>query len=162
MYLTPQVQAPELPYIGNEEIYLSNQLQEKTERVLNSVFYPQVFAETITRDEAIYLEFLRRIQELQDEKWAGQCMEFIRRVLKIDPIGNAWDITPNRRIPAVGTIILTTEGARYHGALIIKIEGDELILAESNFDNKETIEVGRRIKKDYNKIRGYYEIKSDK
>lgn len=109
------------------------------------------------------LKGLERAKNMQG-KWGGQCVAFIQKVL------GTWETYPEFRGAAgtieptstttvnVGDAVLTDEGPHGHVALVMEIDGDELILIESNFSkhNDEIVRVGRRLNKDDERIRGYF------
>jgi hypothetical protein len=88
----------------------------------------------------------------------GQCVAFIQNLFNIyDKFkGKAADIQPNIDTPAVGIVVLTSEGEVGHAAYIYKIKDSELYLAESNWHNDEKITVGRRLAINSSVIRGYF------
>lgn len=93
--------------------------------------------------------------------YGGQCVAWIQRYLKLTPqkypgfFNNADGIMPKDKTPQVGSAVLTKEGL-YHVALIIDIQGNDLILAESNYKGTELLTKGRRLPMNSIKIRGYY------
>lgn len=94
------------------------------------------------------------------EAHGGQCVAWIQQYLSVyytHPAfrGHARDIVPNTSEPSLGAAVLTTEGEG-HAALIIAIDEDELVLAESNYNGDERIDVGRRLQIDNPIIRGYF------
>lgn len=103
-------------------------------------------------------------------RWGGQCIGFIQRFFGPSVYyggfqGDADQIFPNSRIPEIGAVVLTFEPSRSqgkivaHAAIIIDIEGDELILADSNYGRDEIIQIGRRLKIHDWRIRGYYHFR---
>ncbi len=90
----------------------------------------------------------------------GECVEFIQRLYESyysDPAfrGYAGDIVPNSKIPRVGDAVLTFYG-KHHAVLIAAIEGDELVLLESNLHGDGIISYGRRISINSANIIGYF------
>lgn len=107
---------------------------------------------------------LEVLAESLDGKQGGECVAFIQTLLgsfyeDTGFRGYAGDIEPNGTIPEVGEAVLTNAGIG-HTALIIRIEGDELILLESNRKKDGVIEYGRRLKTNSPIIRGYYKFKT--
>lgn len=90
----------------------------------------------------------------------GQCVAFIQSLFNNyeEFAGRAADIEPNADQPEVGIVVLTNESNAGHAAYIYKIQGDVLILAESNYGFDEKITVGRQLKIDDPVIRGYYKF----
>lgn len=110
----------------------------------------------IEREETLF----EKTQKL-DKTHGGQCVEFIQRYLESyythpNFRGVARNIVPNSQEPKVGSAVLTRESKDGHAALIVAIEGDELVLAESNFTEPEMVSVGRRIKITDERIVGYF------
>lgn len=63
------------------------------------------------------------------------CISYIKYLSKIPqsvPVGNAWDIKPNLKIPKVGAWILTFEGFG-HAAYIINFSDSHITFEEYNF-----------------------------
>lgn len=86
----------------------------------------------------------------------GQCVAFIQKVFGYheDFRGYARDLEPNTTEPKEGTVVLHGE----HAAIIYDIEGDELLLLESNYESgKEEIAMGRKMKVTDPRIRGYFD-----
>jgi len=98
--------------------------------------------------------------EIQEGIHGGQCVTWIQRYFNSyythpDFRGHAKDITPNSIEPRIGSAVITTEGEG-HAALIIAIDEDNLILAESNYRGDEKVTKGRILTKDSHLIRGYF------
>lgn len=91
--------------------------------------------------------------------WGGQCVQFVRMFLNIyndsQFAGNAKDLQPNSKIPEIGAVVLINNKLG-HAAVVIGIHGNELELAESNWNGDEIIHVGRKIKITDSQIQGYY------
>jgi len=99
--------------------------------------------------------------EYTDGEHGGQCVIFVQRHYDSyydHPAfrGTAGNIVPNTSVPEVGSAVITNEGPLGHVALIKEIEGDNLILIESNFYGDERITSGRVLPVDSYKIKGYY------
>lgn len=95
----------------------------------------------------------------------GQCVTFIQTLFKsyyTDPDfrGLARNIKPNSDVPEVGSAVLTMESKKGHVALIVAIEGNDLILAESNYSRDEVVSVGRKLSIESKYIVGYFNFKS--
>lgn len=92
----------------------------------------------------------------------GQCVEFIQRLLGTFYTfpafrGIARDIRPSTTTPAIGEAVLLRDGPLGHAALIYAIDGDELVLLESNLNGtSELISWGRRMPINSPTIRGYF------
>ena len=100
--------------------------------------------------------------EIEAGIWGGQCVSWIQKYFdsyyKHPKFrGHAKDIEPNSQIPEVGSVVLTMEPIG-HAALIIGIEDNQLIVAESNYGGDEMIDVGRKININDPRIRGYYKF----
>lgn len=98
---------------------------------------------------------------LLEGTYGGQCLAFIQRLFESyythpEFRGMARNIEPNSIEPKVNNVVLTDESKKGHAALIIAIEGDELILAESNYAKDEIIHVGRRLNIQDEHIVGYF------
>lgn len=89
--------------------------------------------------------------------YTGQCVGYIRYATGKNFSGNAWEIIPNWDTPDIGIVVITTEGPG-HVALITEIQGEELILSESNYYNDEQVTHGRKLNMNSNVIRGYYNL----
>lgn len=108
--------------------------------------------------------------ELLAGKRGGQCVTFVNQFMgQLDDCANvdcyaspfhgaAGRIKPNADEPEVGYAVLTTEGPVGHAAVIIGIEGTDLVLAESNYGTYERVTVGRRIEIDDATIRGFFDF----
>ena len=70
--------------------------------------------------------------------------------------GNARDLKPNSLIPWVGSLVLLNEGPYGHVAVITKITGSELHIAEANYTPCKVSE--RVISINYEAIRGFVEL----
>lgn len=98
----------------------------------------------------------------RDGEYGGECVEFIQIEYKSYYThpgfrGHASNIKPNSNIPEVGGAILTTEWSGVgHTSIAAEIDGDELILVESNYHLNKKIKVGRRINIRDPRIRGYF------
>lgn len=95
----------------------------------------------------------------------GQCVTFIQNLFKkynTEFRGRAVDIQPNEDSPAVGRVVLTNESYVGHVAAILAIEGDYLVLAESNYGMDEKVTVGRKLDRNSEVIRGYFSFEQTK
>lgn len=85
--------------------------------------------------------------------YGGTCVAFAK---KVTGIGGTWGYGGrNLKLsdtPQIGAV-LVEQG---HVSVIIGIDGNDLILIESNFDRNERITVGRRIEIGNPLIRGFY------
>ncbi len=88
----------------------------------------------------------------------GQCVAFIENLFGNWEAmnGSASEIVPNSDSPGVGKVVIMGDSEKGHVALIYRMEGDEMILAESNYRWDEKITVGRRLSVKSPKIRGYF------
>lgn len=100
-------------------------------------------------------------------QWAGsgswQCVELIQRLYAsyyTDPgfRGAAGSIQPNAAGPAPGRVVLTSEGALGHAALVYSVRGGVLTLVEANLHGDGRIEYGRELSATSTLIRGYYAL----
>ena len=66
--------------------------------------------------------------------------------------GYAGSIKPNIDYPKVGYAVLFNN----HAAVIVDIQGSDLVLAESNYEGHETVSVGRIVSISDPSLRGYY------
>jgi hypothetical protein len=102
-------------------------------------------------------------QNIKEGSYGGQCVEWLKKYFHTASTapefkGHASKIKPNTKTPEAGDIVLTKEGEG-HVALVIGIENNNLILAESNFKGDERITLGRELSTTSPKIRGYFKIK---
>lgn len=105
---------------------------------------------------------LIRRARLLDGEYGGQCVGFVKSFLRLDErekwfVGNAGSFERNATEPSIGSVVLINSSVA-HIAVVIDIEDDEIILAESNWSLDEIIGVGRRMKIDDPRIRGYIEF----
>ena len=108
----------------------------------------------------VHMEIQKMVpySDIKNDEYGGQCVEWIKKYLNMygtSFAGNAVDIIPNSYAPSIGSAVLTIEPIG-HAALIIGIEGSEIIVAESNYNGDELIDVGRRINMYDSRIRGYF------
>lgn len=88
----------------------------------------------------------------------AQCVVYAREVTGIDSIkGVAKNVPTNSDFPQIGGAVKTAEGSVGHIAVIIAIEGNDLVLAEANYRNTATgnITSGRKLPLDSPLIKGY-------
>lgn len=90
------------------------------------------------------------MQPLQN-KWEGQCVRFVNKLLGMEIKGNAWDWKPETQYPVVGGAVLFQK----HVAVVVGIIGDHIVLAESNYSWDERVDIGRTVKIGDASIRGY-------
>lgn len=98
-------------------------------------------------------------------RWGGQCLAYIQRLkdYRTDEFsGYPNKISPNTTEAKIGNVVLTKEGHVGHVALIKDIQGNELILLESNFHGDGIITDGRKLDIDSLIIRGYYNFDDKK
>lgn len=96
-------------------------------------------------------------------RWGGQCLAYIQRLkdYRTDEFsGYPSRIQPNAIEAKIGYAVLTTESRVGHIALVKDIQGDELILLESNFSGYEVITDNRRLNVNDSVIRGYYSFEN--
>lgn len=87
-----------------------------------------------------------------------QCVVYARQTTGIDTIkGLARNVPTNSKVPQVGGAVKTAESRAGHIAVVIGIEGSDLILAEANYYNTKNgnITSGRRLPMNSPLIRGY-------
>lgn len=94
-------------------------------------------------------------------RWGGQCLAYIQKLkgcYASDPHFRGYPnkIKPNTTEIKIGNAVLTREGYVGHVALIKDIQGDKIVLLESNFNGTETITSNRRLDVNSDLIRGYY------
>jgi hypothetical protein len=92
-------------------------------------------------------------------RWGGQCLAYIQRLKNYrteEFSGYPNKISPNTTEAKIGNVVLTKEGHVGHVALIKDIQGNELILLESNFHSNGVITDNRRLDINNSIIRGYY------
>lgn len=91
--------------------------------------------------------------------YGGECVLFVRKLLgnHLDFKGYAGSIKPNIETPALGrAVLLKYKGQMAHAAAIIGIDGEWLVLAESNYHLDGKVEIGRKILSNDPYIRGYF------
>lgn len=120
---------------------------------------PEIQEPTIQEDIAQNIEILDTHDVIPGSK-GGQCVAWIQNYFGTyytNPTfrGHARYIKPNATTPTIGAAVLTHEG-EYHTALVIAVDGNEIVLAESNYKGDERITVGRRLNINSPKIRGYF------
>lgn len=129
---------------------------------------PSVETPTVNQDKPVIYKVklaippsLYKKYERYNGVYGGQCVEWLQAIFnsyKTHPEfrGRAGDIPPNTKQPTVGAVVITSEGSVGHVALIIEIDDEELVLAESNISGDEIVRIGRRIRKDSEYIVGYF------
>ena len=94
-------------------------------------------------------------------RWGGQCLAYIQNLKGCYESdfhfrGYPNKIKPNTAEVKIGNAVLTREGRVGHVALIKDVQGNELVLLESNYGGNEIITNNRRLSINSDLIRGYY------
>lgn len=98
-------------------------------------------------------------------RWGGQCLSYIQKLKNYytpEFSGYPNKIKSNTVEPKIGDAVLTKEGYVGHIAFIKDIQGDELILLESNFHSDGMITDNRKLDVNSSVIRGYYSFDDNK
>lgn len=136
-----------------------------------SSFRHTQFLETSLLQTSVDIGLVRKIEikplavMIPRSRWGGQCLSYIQR-LKSHRVpefsGYPNRIEPNETEAKIGYAVLTREGYVGHIALVKDIQGNDLILLESNFSGTEVITDNRRLNVDDILIRGYYNFDAEK
>jgi hypothetical protein len=130
-----------------------------------SSFKHTQFLESSFLQTSIDIGLVRKIEMkplavmIPKSRWGGQCLAYIQRLKNYrteEFSGYPNKISPNTTEVKIGNVILTKEGYVGHVALIKDIQGNELILLESNFHSNGVITDNRRLDINNSIIRGYY------
>lgn len=100
-------------------------------------------------------------------RWGGQCLAYVQNLKGCYESDSHFRGYPNKINPntikaKIGDAVLTKEGYVGHVALIKDIQGNELVLLESNFYGNELITKNRKIDMNSVLIRGYYNFDKTK
>ena len=107
-------------------------------------------AEDVRPFQQVLSPLFTQLQNTQG-KWAGQCVRYVNKVLGTNIPGSAWDWKSTSNYPVIGGVVLF----RRHVAVVVGIIGDNLVVAESNYNYDERIDIGRTVPINSPSIRGY-------
>lgn len=100
-------------------------------------------------------------------KRGGQCLAYVQKLKGCYESdfhfrGYPNKIKPNTEEVKIGNAVLTREGSVGHVALVKDVQGNELVLLESNYSGNGMITDDRRLNINSDLIRGYYNFDDNK